>query len=211
MARAKIVPEKIKNAVTSIILNNEKITAKELKNAIESQDEFRRYNYSNKTYERLKASKQKAVNEIKASPLEEEWSLGLLNSTNKDNLPADVFSVTPEAISQILEAKKWSRTNNETRFEFLSIRQARWIARLCEIKPLKDHPDKLFKASGFYTFFEINSLVNHELNDTSDFDEALVEDTWEEKAAKWVLDKGISKFLNIVFIMEGAKELKEGE
>jgi len=160
-----IVLKQVINLVGTLLSEDEKMTGKELKASVE--DKIPQVNYTIRTYQSIKKKLLPKLAEIKASGLDNPWSLGTLV---KHPLPAEI-------IPQILKVKEWATGKH---LPVVSNRQAKWISRLyAVIKDNKSHWNKplersLWKASFIYTSYEIICDLTQTDPDTSEMDKVIL-------------------------------------
>jgi hypothetical protein len=188
MPRGAVVSEEVKRLVGSLLNKGEKMTGKELKNAVE--DEIKGINYTVRTYQNIKEELRPALIELKKSGLDIPWHIGVLIDY-PNQFP-------PETIPDILAVKKWGEEHPENIFGLstkplgtFTIRQALWVSRLygitClwrdalkkgkikEIKGVKpfDLDSWLWQWSEAYAQYEILCKLTGTNPDTSRLDKGI--------------------------------------
>lgn len=168
MPQGKLVPRPIKEKVKDLLYKDSKLTGKELKAQVEAEPEFAETKYTERTYQNIKKEVLPQVHVVKAAVPERAWSLGALSLPEFSNLPSSV-------VRKIME---FQRIEKQGKDQALTIRQARWIARLYGI--IGNNNDELREVVYIYSTLE----RAHELSgdpapfDTSRYDIGLNQGIW---------------------------------
>lgn len=157
------IDERVREKVRDLLNADESLTGKELKKKVE--DCIEGIKYTVRSYQKLKEEARPIIAEIKESNLGNVWSLSSLES----------YPLSTDATTAILKVVKFQA--GHTWLDRVSIRQARWIARLY---PYIHSPAALYRASLGYSDYEIYCKLHGKSNcDTSQFDQGLLDGTWE--------------------------------
>lgn len=125
MPRGTAVSEQVRELVGNLLTKDEKMTGKELKATVE--EEIGGINYTLRTYQSIKKEMQPKINQIRSTGLDKRWHLGALRD----------HDIPPTAVPVIRLVQQWADNCEDpvTHWsnEPVTIRQALWITRFCEI------------------------------------------------------------------------------
>jgi hypothetical protein len=191
MPQGKETPNEIIQMIRTLLLENEKLTGKEVKAKVE--DKFSKVHYSVRTYQSKIKEELPKVKILKSNIPENTWSIGSSANTNE---------IMPEAIPHIIELQKWALMQKESitqlAFPPITVRQGKWVSRLLplyftivghdkkmtavnlpDVNPYSDKLGWLWRWSKVYSIEErlyelTGKKEKHEAFDTSILDAALV-------------------------------------
>jgi hypothetical protein len=165
--------------VKQLLRKDPNLTGKRLQYLIEEeQKECHGIHLTVRTYQNIKKDVMPQIEAMKAKGLDQTWNLGISS-----------LDIPVEAIPYIFEVQKWLRHKKLDADPF-TIRQARWIARLClEVKGT----ELLWRISYIYSLREIISQLRGEaVFDTSEMDKAIQENKFDPRTELSGVDESTS-------------------
>lgn len=184
MPKGKLVDPIVAGKVRSLLSDDRSLRGNELRSKVET--ELPEFKYSLRTYQILKKETLPLLEEIKKTLHDEQWSMGnyALNGFESQ------YKLSAQDIEAILRVRNMLLKNSKLK-NSMSVRQARWIARLWSRvdkidfskEEQRDKAYWLWRYSFEYAIREKVARLNKRSFDTRELDDALAQGHEEFKRA----------------------------
>lgn len=124
MAKGKLVDKRVIKMVRDLLSEDSSLTGKELKQKVEAT--WTEFDYTIRTYQKLKESSADTLEKIKITRHDEPWSLGAYAQGAFESQ----YKMSAEDNMAILRVRKMQKRREGTLSQSMSVRQAMWMARL---------------------------------------------------------------------------------